>query len=72
MGLRTEATLRFEKGLRPELAPLALRRATALIQEVAGGAVAPGIIDVYPEPTGPLTVTLTQRRLQQSLGWTCP
>ena len=73
MGLRTEATLRFEKGLRPELAPLALRRATALIQEVAGGRVAPGIIDVYPEPPdGPLTVTLTQRRLRQSLGMDLP
>ena len=69
MGLRTEATLRFEKGLRPELAPLALRRATALIQEVAGGTIAPGIIDVYPEPpSGPPTVTLTSRRLRQSLG----
>ena len=68
MGLRTEATLRFEKGLRPELAPLALRRATALIQQVAGGTIAPGIIDVYPEPDAPLTVTLTMRRLRQSLG----
>ena len=68
MGLRTEATLRFEKGLRPELAPLGLRRATALIQEVAGGIIAPGIIDVYPEPDPPLTVTLTMRRLRQSLG----
>ena len=68
MALRTEATLRFEKGLRPELAPLALRRATALIQEVAGGTIAPGIIDVYPEPDPPLTVTLTMRRLRQSLG----
>ena len=69
LGLRTEATLRFEKGLRPELPPLALRRATALIQEVAGGAVAPGIIDVYPHPPQtPLTVTLTTHRLRQSLG----
>ena len=69
MGLRTEATLRFEKGLRPELAPLGLRRATELIQQVAGGTIAPGIIDVYPEPpNGPLTVTLTMRRLKQSLG----
>ena len=68
MGLRTEATLRFEKGLRPELAPLALRRATALIQKVAGGTVAPGIVDVYPEPAPPLTVTLTMKRLRQSLG----
>ena len=72
MGLRTEATLRFEKGLRPELAPLALRRATALIQEVAGGTVAPGIIDVYPDPATPPTVTLTQRRLKQSLGMDLP
>ena len=69
LGLRTEATLRFEKGLRPELAPIALRRATALIQEVAGGTVAPGIIDVYPEPPdAPPMVTLTTRRLRQSLG----
>ena len=68
MGLRTEATLRFEKGLRPELAPLGLRRATALIQEVAGGIIAPGIIDVYPGQAPPLTVTLTMRRLRQSLG----
>ena len=69
LGLRTEATLRFEKGLRPELAPLALRRATALIQEVAGGTIAPGIIDVYPQPpSGPPTVTLSSRRLRQSLG----
>ncbi len=68
LGLRTEATLRFEKELRPELAPIALRRATALIQQVAGGSVAPGIIDVYPEPAPPLTVTLTMRRLRQSLG----
>ena len=69
LGLRTEATLRFEKGLRPELAPIALRRATALIQEVAGGTVAPGIIDVYPDPpASPLTVRLTARRLRQVLG----
>ena len=69
LGLRTEATLRFEKGLRPELAPLALRRATALIQEVAGGTIAPGFIDVYPDPPdAPPTVTLTSRRLRQSLG----
>ncbi len=69
LGLRTEATLRFEKQLRPELAPIALRRATALIQEVAGGTVAPGIIDVYPNPPeSPLTVPLTTRRLRQVLG----
>jgi phenylalanyl-tRNA synthetase beta chain len=67
--LRTEATLRFEKGLRPELAPIALRRATRLIQQVAGGEVARGIVDVYPEgghPTQP--VSLTASRLKKVLG----
>ena len=69
LGLRTEATLRFEKGLRSELAPIALRRATALIQEVAGGRVAPGIVDVFPDPPeSPFTVPLTARRLRQVLG----
>ena len=67
--LRTDATLRFEKGLRPELAPRALRRATQLMQEVTGGNVAPGIIDVFPEPQGFLkTVGLTTGRMKKVLG----
>ena len=67
--LRTDATLRFEKGLRPELAPIALRRATQLIQQVTGGSVAPGIIDVFPEPQGfAKTVGLTTSRLKKVLG----
>ncbi len=67
--LRTDATLRFEKGLRPELAPIALRRATQLIQQVTGGNVAPGIIDVFPDPgLFPKTVRLTTARLKRVLG----
>jgi phenylalanyl-tRNA synthetase beta chain len=67
--LRTEATLRFEKGLRPELAPIALRRATRLIQQVAGGEVAQGIVDVYPDKDHPAQpVPLTASRLKKVLG----
>ena len=67
--LRTEATLRFEKGLRLELAPIALRRATQLIQQVAGGEVAPGIVDIHAHRDSPkLTVPLTVKRLKQLLG----
>ena len=66
--LRTEATLRFEKGLRPYLPPLALRRATQLIQQVAGGTVAKGIIDVYPEREKPRAMLLTSQRMKQVLG----
>lgn len=66
--LHTDATLRFEKGLRPELAPIALRRATRLIHQVAGGQVAQGIIDAFPEGASPQQVSLTQNRLNKVLG----
>ena len=67
--LHTDASQRFEKGLRPELAPIALGRATQLIQQVAGGVIAQGIYDIYPDADKPQpTVTLTLRRLKQILG----
>ena len=68
--LHTEATLRFEKGLRPELAPIALNRAIQLIQELCGGEVAKGIIDIYPnrQQSEPFKVTLRLERLKQVLG----
>jgi len=67
--LHTDASQRFEKGLRPELAPIALRRATQLIQEVAGGVIAEGIYDIYAVSDDPAPrVTLTLRRLKQILG----
>ena len=69
LNLRTEASLRFEKGLRPELAPIALRRATQLILETAGGQAASGIIDVFPGgDTEVVAVPLTVARLRQVLG----
>ena len=72
LGARTEASLRFEKGLRPELPPIALRRATQLILQLAGGTAAQGIVDVYPGASGPRTVTLTLARLEQVLGMSLP
>ncbi len=71
--LRTEATIRFDKGLKPELAEIALRRATRLIQQVAGGTVSRGIIDVFPDkPKGPQELTLTMGRLKKVLGLSLP
>jgi phenylalanyl-tRNA synthetase beta chain len=46
--LASEASARFEKGLNPELAMMAVRRATQLLAQLGGGKVAKGIIDVYP------------------------
>ncbi|MSQ14183.1 MAG: phenylalanine--tRNA ligase subunit beta [Dehalococcoidia bacterium] len=65
---RTEASLRFEKGLRPELPPLALHRAVQLILQTAGGEAARGFADVYPGRKEHAAITLTTRRIRQVLG----
>lgn len=48
LGLKSEASLRFEKGLCQDLPVIALKRAASMILELAGGNMAKGIIDVYP------------------------
>ena len=67
---RTDASTRFERGLNPELTPIALRRATQLIIEIAGGEAAQGIIDLYPGKQQPTPVDLTLTRIEKVLGIT--
>lgn len=50
LGLRTEASLRFDKGLQPDLAYMAVQRATQLLAEICGGTPAQGVYDAYPAP----------------------
>jgi phenylalanyl-tRNA synthetase beta chain len=68
IGDGTDASYRFERGVRPALAPKALRRAIGLILEVAGGTAATGIVDVYPEPEPEQTLRLSGNRMRQVLG----
>ena len=72
--ISTEASVRFEKGLRPELPPIALRRATQLVHEIAGGVVAKGILDEFPgkDRAAAPVIVLTMARLQKVLGTTTP
>ena len=48
LGMRSEATIRFEKGLRAGLTEAAIKRCLRIIQQVAGGDIAPGLIDEWP------------------------
>ena len=66
--LSSEASYRFERGIRAELAPRALRRATQLILEVAGGRAARGITDLHPGRKASPVIKLTQSRIKQVLG----
>jgi len=53
LGLRTDASSRFEKGLDPELAIAGTNRAAQLMAELAGGTIHPGVVDAYPRPVQP-------------------
>ena len=70
--IRTESSSRFDKGLQPELAAIALKRATQLILQIAGGKVCRGIVDAYPQPTDRPAITFTLARLKKVLGVTFP
>ncbi len=66
--LPSEASLRFGKGIHPELSEPAGRRATELMREVAGGVIARGIVDAYPVKPRPVVIVLTVAEVERSLG----
>lgn len=57
VGLSTESSYRFERGVDPELADWASRRAADLMVKYAGATLMPGVTDVYPAPVQPRTLT---------------
>ncbi len=72
LGLRSEASSRFEKGLQPEQCTHAQAIATRLMIECAGARVAPGTIDVA-QPLPPLHVLrLREARVRSILGIAVP
>ena len=72
LGLRTEASYRFERGADPEMAELASRRAAELIQQVAGGEILAGVVDVYPGGEAPLKIELSRAELLRVMGADVP
>ncbi|HEV8596498.1 MAG TPA: phenylalanine--tRNA ligase subunit beta, partial [Candidatus Dormibacteraeota bacterium] len=72
IGLRTEASARFERALPPELALAGARRAASLIAELAGGTVHRDWADVYPRPQEPIRVNLQPSLIDDVLGTHVP
>jgi phenylalanyl-tRNA synthetase beta chain len=68
LGLRTEASARFEKQLHPEQAMAAQRLAARLMVELCGARLVPGTIDEYPRPAQPRVVPLRLGRMERLLG----
>jgi len=72
LGLRTEASTRFERGADPEMAEMASRRCAGLIRELAGGEILAGVVDVYPARREPLALDLSRKELLRVMGADVP
>jgi phenylalanyl-tRNA synthetase beta chain len=67
-GLKTEASYRFERGADPGMVIPAVDRCAALIAELAGGTVRPGVVDAHPRRVRAPQVRLRWRRPAEILG----
>ncbi|HEX2690709.1 MAG TPA: phenylalanine--tRNA ligase subunit beta [Kofleriaceae bacterium] len=68
LGLHSEASHRFERGVDPELAPLASARAARLLCMVGGGKLAGELFDAYPAVRPPAKVSVRLARVQMLTG----
>jgi len=68
LSLSTEASYRFERGIDIEGTDLALKRSLGLIKQLAGGNIARGIIDCYPQPWSSPHIPLRADRANTILG----
>ena len=68
VGLRTDASGKFEKGLDPNNAQAAIDRACQLIEEFGAGEVVGGMVDVYSKKKEPVRVTFEPEKINALLG----
>jgi len=68
LALRSESSHRFERGVDPDLADWASRRAVSLLARHGGARVAPGVIDADHRPPPQAPVTLRFRRAREVIG----
>jgi phenylalanyl-tRNA synthetase beta chain len=72
LGLKTEAASRFERGADVNGAPAAIARAATLLHQIGAAQPVGPMIDRYPSPQPPLTLTLRASRIERVLGVAIP
>jgi phenylalanyl-tRNA synthetase beta chain len=72
LGLKTEASSRFERGADRTAPPRAMTRALELLEKIAGGKPEGNVTDVYPSPYQPRTMRLDRARISGLLGMDVP
>ncbi len=68
LGLRTEASSRFEKDLDPNLAEIAMNRVCHLVELLDAGEVVGGVIDIYPNVVNPHRVKVASKWINDFIG----
>ena len=68
LGMRTDASGRFEKGLDPMNTVPSVQRACELVELLGAGVVTKGLLDVFTAPTEPISVKLDAERINALLG----
>lgn len=71
-GLSTDASFRYERGIDPNIAPYALKRAALLVTELAGGQISSPVTDIYPEPIQPFHFEISLDRVKRLIGKNIP
>lgn len=68
VGLRTDASAKFDKGLDPNNAEEAINRACQLVEEMGAGQVVGGMVDVYPVKREPVHIPFDENAVNKLLG----
>jgi phenylalanyl-tRNA synthetase beta chain len=71
-GLSTDASFRFERGIDPNITEYALKRASMLIMEVAGGEITSDVVDLYPKKVEDFSVFLNFDKAFKLIGQEIP
>lgn len=72
LALKTEASMRFERGSDPQLPVTAMERACALLEAIGAGRARGTVIDRYPAPAAARTLRLRRQRIAGLLGLEVP
>ena len=70
LGMRTEASMRFERGVSPQTTPVALERTAQMIQQLGAGEVINGILDVCKSDLTPKALDVKWPKINELLGLT--
>lgn len=67
--LKNDSSIRFERGIDPNIIIYALKRAALLIKEISGGKITSNIIDIYPNQINNIEIFLRYKRLYNIVGF---